>query len=104
MTKALADMTAEERQACVGMWANAGESLVIIGWTMDMDEGPCGVVEPRDIGLPRVANTDRVTPRFDLPRAWGPDGTPPKGKWCKRVLGKGRNQKSWVGEWEQTND
>lgn len=104
MAKTLADMTAKEREACVGMWADVGESLVIIGWTMAMDEGPCGVVESRDIGLPRVANTDRVTPRFDLPRAWNTDGTPPKGKWCKRVLGNARNQVSWVGEWGNINE
>ena len=79
----LADMTVEERAECVGMWVDflAGEAKkgveeqgVFAYWQ--------GVKDEAIITIPRLADTrkwakpENVTLRFDLPRAWNPDGTP----------------------------
>lgn len=81
MAKTLADMTAEERAKCVGMWCEWDGGLRIIGQIFAPHVTFCGLVRPNDWGLPATADLELVTPRFDLPRAWNPDGTPPKGKW-----------------------
>ena len=80
MTKTLADMTAEERIKCVGMWAQTpGGALAIIA-----DAGTTRLswlVLPCTAGDRSVYGNEYVTPRFDLPRAWTPDGEPIDGKW-----------------------
>lgn len=81
MTKTLADMTPEERAKCVGMWCEWDGGLRIIGQIFAPHVTFCGLVRPNDWGLPATADLELVTPLFDLPRAWNPDGTPPKGKW-----------------------
>ena len=75
MTKTLADMTAEERAECVGMWADTtGQGLgVVVNATEPSD---CWVLFPEDGGSVATCRNQRVTPRFDLPRAWTPDGEP----------------------------
>ncbi|WP_426707557.1 hypothetical protein ACEN2D_02280 [Corynebacterium auriscanis] len=78
MPKTLADMTVEERAECVGMWC---EYLVD-------GQRHIGVLLNWNYGLPVIyvpssrakesAESRKVTPRFDVPRAWSPDGTPPQ--------------------------
>ena len=75
MAKTLADMTAEERIKCAGMWAQTpGGALAIIA-----DAGTTRLswlVLPCTAGDRSVYGNGYVTPRFDLPRAWAPDGGP----------------------------
>lgn len=86
MTKTLADMTAEERQACVGMWAEWAHGdgqmvLVVIEEIHPVrDFAGCMVPGVRYVEIPRH-QLSALTPRNDLPRAWNPDGTPPEWDW-----------------------
>ena len=75
MAKTLADMTAEERTECVGMWALIeGINLAVIA---EVDEtNTCVVVYPQWDGDSAVHLNGMVTPRYDLPRAWTPSGEP----------------------------
>lgn len=78
----LADMTPEERAEMQGIWCDyqtpCGTELAIyspirvskIETLLDPGFGHFG-----------VEDLSRVTPRFDLPRAWAPDGNPVKGCW-----------------------
>ena len=85
MTKTLADMTADERQSCVGMWADAMHCTlrgIILGVFYDHAR----VLIPENTGEysdeeEYIWVLKNVVPRLDLPRAWNPDGTPLKGKW-----------------------
>lgn len=78
MPKTLADYTPEERAGMVGMWcdvpgetyapavlaqfAETGAELLTVDMSGRMIFDPFGM--------------EKVIPRFDLPRAWSPDGTP----------------------------
>ena len=75
MTKTLADMTSEERADCVGMWALIEKiNLAVI---VEVDEtDTCVVVYPEWQGDSAVHLNEMVTPRYDLPRVWTPDGEP----------------------------
>lgn len=75
MTKTLADMTSEERADCVGMWALIeGTNLAVIA---EADAtNACVVVYPQWDGDSAVHFNGMVTPRYDSPRAWAPDGEP----------------------------
>ena len=80
MTKTLADMTAEERANCVGRWADAmGQGLGVIVNATELSD--CWVLFPEGGGRVATCHNQRVTPRFDLPRAWTPDGLPVPGEW-----------------------
>ena len=71
----LADMTAEEREACDGMQADLaqGDRVIILYGTVDTD-GLVQVLESTlDVYRPRPAD---VTPRPDLPRFVWPGDTP----------------------------
>lgn len=73
MAKTLAGMTAEERAECVGLWAsieNAEPAVIVEADEMDA----CTVIYPELLGVTAVHLNEMVTPRFDLPRAWPPDG------------------------------
>lgn len=77
----LADLTLEQRQQCVGMWAQCTEceelesGLSIIDTIFENDALLLGPnVHPHTVEL---AN---VTPLPELLRAWNPDGTPPAGR------------------------
>ena len=127
MTKTLADMTAEERAECVGMWCEVDGQLEILA-------APDGMVDYHDTAILHSVKRNGggyvlakdVTPRFDLPRAWTPNGEPVP---MKKELGfcgtaglettvhkynSGTIYVSedtphgevyrWVGEWEQDND
>ena len=77
MSKTLADMTAEERAGCVGMWTDAmGQGLGVIVNATELSD--CWVLFPEDGGSVATCRNQRVTPRYDLPRAWTPDGAPVK--------------------------
>lgn len=105
----LADMTPEQRQQCVGMWATNlnytgdGESVGVIAC---VQHGCVWLIHTCLHGEWSVFSVDSVSPRPDLPRAWNPDGTPPAGQWDYRWLNDdgtpqyGPNERYWVGEWE----
>ena len=81
MAKTLADMTAEEREECVGMWcsiAGAGRLCVLLSTENDVANLGFSCDNEFTILSLRYKN---VTPRFDLPRAWAPDGLPVPGEW-----------------------
>ena len=56
---------------------------------------------------------DNCTPRFDLPRSWQADGTPPAGEWehaerlsmgvtAVYLCGKENpTHRQWIGKWEE---
>ena len=125
MTKTLADMTAEERADCVGMWALIeGISLAVI--TEADETSTCVVIYPEWKSNTVVHLNEMVAPRYDLPRAWTPDGQPvPMMKelgFCETAglettvhkyssgtiyvsedTPHGEVQR-WVGEWEKNNE
>ena len=76
-SKTLADMTAEERAECVGMWCEVAGQLEILA-------EPDGMVDYHDTVIMHSVKRNgggyvlakNVTPRFDLLRAWPPDGEP----------------------------
>lgn len=77
MTKTLADMTQEERGCCVGMWCD------VKGFTrpapiVDMwgEEVELLVYNNLRGNITQTYEFSDVTPRFDLPRAWTPEGKP----------------------------
>ena len=75
MPKTLADMTAEERAECVGMWANVEDDYISVIAEVN-GTGTCVIVCPVRQGCDATYPNNMVTPRFDLPRAWTPDGEP----------------------------
>ena len=84
MSKTLADMTAEERADCVGMWAEHAhphyDGLEVI---IDSDHDSVTTISTKSgqqyIVVGEVMR--HITPRFDLPRAWTSDGEPVPGEW-----------------------
>ena len=112
MAKTLADMTPEEREQCVGMWCEYkdgnGTKLAVIVETWLTDPEACMAYDISCHENRHPLGGD-VTPRFDLPRAWNPDGTPPAGQWeeggyfdftpgASPLPIQGRR---WVGEWQE---
>lgn len=104
MTKTLADMTEEERANCVGMWAETSNGLAIIIEPFYTD----GVLDTTVVFSlkPKVEIEQRIAaytaPRYDLPRAWAPDGMPPAGEWEHISEPRFQNYKRrFVGEWEE---
>lgn len=80
MTKTLADMTAEERADCIGLWAQLSHGeLAIIADTGTTHMSWLNF--PRRAGDRTVYANKHVTLRYDLPRAWTPDGEPVPGEW-----------------------
>ena len=79
MAKTLADMTPEERAQCQGMWCEYkdgnGTKLAVIVETWLTDPEACMAYDISCHENRHPLGGD-VTPRFDLPRAWNPDGTP----------------------------
>ncbi|WP_306496755.1 hypothetical protein [Corynebacterium striatum] len=82
MTKTLADLTPEQRANCIGMWCeypNTYDHLGII-YGLDNENDPWILrfdVRTEILGY----DAKNIIPRFDLPRAWTPNGTPPAGEW-----------------------
>ena len=100
MTKTLADMTAEERADCVGRWADAmGQGLGVIVNATELSD--CWVLFPEDGGSVATCRNQRVTPRYDLPRAWTPDGAPELAQALAEETWEYSVQiKDHTGEWE----
>ena len=109
MTKTLADMTEEERANCAGMWAETLDGLAIIIEPFYTD----GALDTTVVFSlkPKVGIQQRiavyVTPRFDLPRAWPPDGTPVAGDWeyavqYKTPDGWEYSRESWDCRWQES--
>ncbi|WP_123959729.1 hypothetical protein [Corynebacterium pseudopelargi] len=76
-------MTQEERDQCRGMWCDFGylkglDCLAIFAGMSKRHHGYADVIYDGECGMITVPGT--LTPRFDLPRAWNADGTPPKMK------------------------
>lgn len=114
----LADLTPEERADCVGLWCDYtrdGEEkdlVIVVAGTNDAGRIPC--VNPgAPIPSAWAPEPWTLTPRFDLPRAWQPNGQPPAGKWeHAERLNKGvthvylcgkenPTHRRWVGSWEE---
>lgn len=89
MPRTLADMTPEERQECVGMWCevtlkslgkvNRYELGVIKRIQWNEGHGAVEVIATNSSAVWDGNRFDKIKPRFDLPRAWMPDGNPTKG-------------------------
>lgn len=82
--KTLADMTPEERAQCRGMWCDFPDpdertNLAIYVDDSLKHQGFCELIHEGQLG--RLTIPENLTPRFDLPRAWMPDGQPPAGEW-----------------------
>lgn len=81
MAKTLADMSSEERQACEGMRAEwiqwDGQMVLVIIEEVHpvRDFARCVVPGVRHVEIPRH-QLSALIPRFDLPRAQDPDGSP----------------------------
>ena len=132
MAKTLADMTAEERADCVGMWAShqghedKDEPCGNLGIISEIDRDYAWIAFPKESAETYVFDLEDLIPRYVLPRAWMPDGQPVP---MKKELGfcgtaglettvhkysSGTIYVSeytphgevyrWVGEWEQDND
>lgn len=82
MTRTLADMTPAEQAECVGMWADIADQEGIIRDVWDSVDGVrVKLMFPAMDCFSYFTMPDHVTPRFDLPRAWTPDGKPVPGTW-----------------------
>ncbi|HAT1400386.1 TPA: hypothetical protein I8W35_002307 [Corynebacterium striatum] len=115
MTKTLADMTTEQRANCIGMWCEYPSAYGRLGIIYDLDDGSDPWILRFDVRTEILGyDAKDVIPRFDLPRAWSPDGTPPAGEWeYAEYLGdyKGMTNvyhydgepthRHFVGEWEE---
>lgn len=79
MTRTLADMTLSERQECVGMWCDnlASTAKTPSPVILSCVQGECcWILHTTLYGERSCFPLDAVAPRFDLPRAWTPDGNP----------------------------
>lgn len=78
----LADLTPEERAECVGMWCEYPNTRDRLGIIYDLDDDNDPWILRFDVRIEILGYDAKDTiPRFDLPRAWMPDGQPPAGKW-----------------------
>ena len=110
-TRALADMTPAEQAQCVGMWADvtvAGMTFTeVIG--APPSDGMVTLVDPNGGRIYQLESLplDEITPRFDLPRAWTPDGEPVPGEWEEKIYQDGigdyirfTRQRRYITDWE----
>lgn len=77
--RTLADMTPEERDQCRGMWCDLSiEAWIVVSayYSEQYKQTLVVLLDPVDGELLEGVPATAVTPRFDLPRAWNPDGTP----------------------------
>lgn len=109
----LADLTPEELAQCKGMWCEDEDGRLCIYRADHRGTNWLAIcIYPDRVGV-IAAKYDLITPRFDLPRAWAPDGQPPAGEWeYAEYLGdhKGMTDvyyfdgepthRRFVGEWE----
>lgn len=129
--KTLANMTPEERAECVGMWCditNANKNTdrpVVLCGSVKINTDECDELMP--IYIPWLTaghypkaegvsgwSAEHLRPRFDLPRAWMPDGQPPQGEWEYAeyrdeydgmtdvfYYGGDPTHRRWESEWEE---
>lgn len=115
----LADMTPEERLDSIGMWATVATERypAVIVRTYAADDVDYAQMLCPELNDYYTSSPATITPRYDLPRAWAPDGTPPAGKWeddytdengntlttGEDVPGAGPHThiRRFVGEWEE---
>lgn len=76
--RTLADMTPEERDECIGMWVetqafNQPRLGIFLDWLAQRNEA---IILRTDNRQKFLTHLHKLIPRFDLPRAWNPDGTP----------------------------
>lgn len=72
--KNLADLTPDQRVTTLGMWCLCGNKPhPAILFNISNNSGH--LIDPRDKTKYRLPFED-ITPLFDIPRAWNPDGTP----------------------------
>lgn len=91
----LADMTPAQRAQCVGMWCDYdvpdGENPNLYGVGIicrdvsDADESAFAIKDPHLFGEV-IAPAAYIIPRFDLPRAWTPQGDPVPGEWVEETV------------------
>lgn len=101
--KTLADMTPGERPQCRGMWCDTPKGTFVLLAPMFRDHEKIGwqLVIPSE-GMKIDYQLKDITPRPDLPRAWGADGTPPAGEWEQISEPRFQNYKRrFVSEWEE---
>ena len=107
MTKTLAEMTPEKRANCGGMWAETTNGLAIIIEPFftegALDTAVVFSLKPKVEILQCIAVY--VTPRFDLPRAWPPDGVPVAGEYeyavqYKTPGGWAYSREPWDCRWQ----
>ena len=72
----LADMNQQERAQCRGMWVTYQSPM---GEHQAIYEAGSTLLEP-GYGRFKIP-LKNITPCYDLPRAWAPDGQPPAGQW-----------------------
>lgn len=103
MTRTLADMSPDECADCVGRWATYHGSVdprPVIIWAVEGDT----VWRLSHTSRHEIMGTDldQITPRFDLPRAWTPEGKPVPGTWDDD---NGHNSmRRFQSEWEWKHD
>lgn len=111
----LADLTTEERAQCRGMWCDTpkGRFILLAPMFPDCEAFGWELLIP-SAGMKIDYLPEKITPLYDLPRAWTADGTPPAGEWeHAEYLGdhKGMSDvyyfdgepthRRWVGSWEE---
>ena len=79
MTRTLADMTKEERGYCVGMWrdnlvSTADNPQPVVLACVQGER--CWILHTNLHGEWSCFSLGSVSPCFDLPRVWTPDGEP----------------------------
>lgn len=78
----LADLTEEQRDQLVGSWVKyglSGEQFIFLGMH-GITHTDAVLLNPRK-GCIETMNAACFVSCPDLPRAWNPNGTPPKGRW-----------------------
>lgn len=70
-------MTTQERHW--GTWIETPEHL--LGILVSVEDGLGAQIYFPGSETTGYFHPEDITPRPDLPRAWNPDGTPPKGEW-----------------------
>ncbi|PLW01178.1 hypothetical protein [Corynebacterium ulcerans] len=84
----LADMPPAQRLESVGMWCDVdteAEPAIIVRFV-------CGGVSQVVLFAPSISDLytmeslNAVTPRYDLPRAWTPQGGPVPGEWVEETV------------------
>ena len=112
----LADMTPLERLDSIGMWADVDTERyrAVIVRTYAADDVDYAQMLCPELDDYYTSSLATITPRFDLPRAWQANGTPPAGKWqyasqseqvtpgsiWDLTTKKTPTHRRFVGEWE----